>query len=147
MARRKAIDKTLVPGRKPVMKIQRIKLPRTFPKGKSKFRNVITISHGIKFHSKGEAERYEFLFHQFNLGKIQNLQTQIRFDLHAAGGVKVCSYVADFTYDEWDGTGWNIHVVEDYKGFKTDIYKLKKKWMLAEHGIEIRETKGCRSGR
>jgi len=140
MARKKAIDKTLIPGRKPSLKIQRIKLPRSFPKKRSKFRNVITVSHGIKFHSAGEAARYEFLFHQFNLGKIKDLQTQVRFDLHAAGGEKVCSYVADFTYTEWDGTGWNIKIVEDFKGFKTDIYKLKKKWMKAEYGIEIRET-------
>jgi hypothetical protein len=43
--------------------------------------------------------------------------------------------VADFTYME-DGK----LVVEDCKGFKTDVYKIKKKLMLWVHGIRIKET-------
>jgi hypothetical protein len=31
-------------------------------------------------------------------------------------------------------------IVEDSKGVRTPVYKLKKKLMLACHGIEIRET-------
>ena len=30
--------------------------------------------------------------------------------------------------------------VEDAKGFHTAMYKLKKRWMKLEYGIEIRET-------
>jgi len=31
-------------------------------------------------------------------------------------------------------------VIEDVKGFKTPVYRLKKKLMLAIHGIDILET-------
>jgi hypothetical protein len=43
--------------------------------------------------------------------------------------------VADFVYDE-NGA----EVVEDVKGFKTAVYKRKKRLMAKQHKIEIRET-------
>jgi hypothetical protein len=48
---------------------------------------------------------------------------------------RLCVYRADFTY-EADGK----LVVEDAKGFRTEMYKLKKKWVKAEYGIDIREV-------
>lgn len=47
-----------------------------------------------------------------------------------------CTYVADFTYRE-DGE----FIVEDYKGFKTEEYKIKKKLLLERYGYRIRETR------
>lgn len=47
-----------------------------------------------------------------------------------------CEYVADFVYK--DGHGRTV--VEDAKGYRTDVYKLKKKLMLYVHGIEIMEV-------
>lgn len=47
---------------------------------------------------------------------------------------KECSYIADFVY-EMDGQT----VVEDTKGFRTPEYIIKRKLMLAVHGIRIRE--------
>jgi hypothetical protein len=50
-------------------------------------------------------------------------------------GVKVCDYIADFSYIDVNETGLQgqigCEVVEDVKGFKTDVYKLKKKLVEA----------------
>jgi len=46
------------------------------------------------------------------------------------------SYRADFTYVNEDGQP----IVEDVKGFRTPVYRLKKKLMRALYGIEILES-------
>ena len=48
-----------------------------------------------------------------------------------------CKYVADFVYTDVE-TGETV--VEDTKGFRTDVYKIKRKLMLKVHGIKIKET-------
>ena len=63
-------------------------------------------------------------------------------------GQKVCDYIADFEYVEyvkgpdpqkpWVGAE-HKRIVEDVKGMKTDVYKLKKKLVKAVHGVEIQE--------
>ena len=62
-----------------------------------------------------------------------------RLDLQASpisSQVVQPEYVADFVYKDRDGR----QVVEDAKGVHTPVYRLKKRWMLAEHGIEIVEV-------
>ena len=49
-------------------------------------------------------------------------------------GISVCTYKADFTYIE---NGESI--TEDVKGYKTAIYKLKKKLMKVVNNIDITE--------
>lgn len=49
---------------------------------------------------------------------------------------KKCTYIADFVYKDKDGN----EVVEDVKGFRTDVYKIKKKMMRYRYGIEIQEV-------
>ena len=122
------------------------KIPKGPKKSRSKFHNRITIVHGIKFHSMGEALRYEELFAAQKAGAIRNLQLQVPYALHAPGGAVICKYIADFVYEEQRSDGW-ISVVEDFKGILTDVYKIKKKWMLAEHGIAIRESFSKKSTR
>lgn len=75
-------------------------------------------------------------------GKITNLELQKPFELIPAitdmkGKTiqRATHYVADFVYEEGGRT-----VVEDAKGYKTEVYKLKKKLMLWRYGIEIREV-------
>jgi hypothetical protein len=58
----------------------------------------------------------------------------VRYPLEV-NGVPVATYVADFVYSEA-----GREVVEDAKGVLLDVYKIKRKLMLALHGIEIRET-------
>jgi len=67
---------------------------------------------------------------------IQDLKTQVKFPLikKSAHGREIV-YIADFVYYE-NGK----MVVEDTKGFKTDVYKLKKRLMAELYDIEIKET-------
>lgn len=91
---------------------------------------------GQVFDSALEYHRYNLLKLLERAGKIQHLQRQVSFELiPKQEGERACHYVADFTYME-DGK----LVVEDCKGFKTDVYKIKKKLMLWVHGIRIKET-------
>jgi hypothetical protein len=88
------------------------------------------------FDSQSEYRRWCELVALQQAGKISGLRRQVRFDLHALGGAKLTRYVADFVYVEA-----GRRVVEDRKGKLTQAYKLRKAWMKAEHGVEIRETR------
>jgi hypothetical protein len=101
----------------------------------SKFGNVPTVVDGHTFHSKKEARRYMDLLALQAAGLIRDLETQPRFRLEV-GGVHICDYFADFAYyDEPRGE----RVVEDVKGIRTEVFKLKKKLMRAALGIEVEE--------
>lgn len=100
-----------------------------------KYNNKITTIDNIKFRSKKEAKRYIELKQLEKTKQIKDLKLQVKYEFKIER-VKICSYVADFTYFTND----NIFIVEDTKGFKTYIYKIKKKLMLALYGIEIKES-------
>lgn len=82
-------------------------------------------------------------------GLISDLQEQVKFELIPSqyglidGKYKciehACFYYADFTYykKHFDG---DVFTVEDVKGVKTEVYRIKKKLMLHVHGIKILET-------
>lgn len=89
------------------------------------------------FDSKKEARRYEDLLTLERAGKIAGLARQVPFAC-VVNGIHVCDYVADFTYV--DGAR---KVVEDVKSDATrklPVYRLKRKLVLACHGIQISET-------
>lgn len=105
----------------------------------SKYHNRKTEHDGILFDSKKEAERYVELKILLKAGLIRNLELQKSYELIPAQmGERACSYRADFSYEEKSGDDW-IPVVEDVKGMRTDVYKIKRKLMLYKYGIEIRE--------
>lgn len=95
-----------------------------------------TTVDGITFDSKREAERYDELQLLVRAGQIHGLRLQPSWDLHVMG-VKVARYVADFSYHVW---AEGPVVVEDVKGMRTPMYRLKAKMLKAEYGIEIREV-------
>ena len=89
-----------------------------------------------KFDSVKEFHRWGCLRLLERAGKITDLKRQVTFELiPKQDGERACQYVADFTYYE-NGQ----YVVEDCKGFKTDVYRIKKKLMKWVHGISIKET-------
>lgn len=90
--------------------------------------------NSVKFKTKKEMNRWIVLCHLRDAGRISALQRQVRFPLEV-NGVLICTYVADFTYIE-DG----FYIVEDAKGFVTDVYDLKRKLLKALKGITVRET-------
>lgn len=101
---------------------------------RSKYNNQKTEVDGIVFDSKHEAKRYREL-KLMEAGKlISKLELQPRFVI-VINGVKVCTYVGDFRYEEAGGT-----VVEDAKGMRTAMYRLKKKLVNACFGIVIKEV-------
>lgn len=99
-----------------------------------KYSNKPTEVDGHVFPSKREAARYKELKLMERAGVISGLELQARYPLEVNGKL-VCTYVADFRYTEVGAV-----VVEDCKGCRTDVYKLKRKLMLAVYDIAIRET-------
>lgn len=98
---------------------------------------------GITFASKGEMKRWQELCLLQKAHEIMGLKRQVAFGLWVQGEL-ICKYVADFVYTEHEG-GKSVRVVEDFKGVRTEAYRLKAKLMKAIHGITIRET-GARGG-
>jgi hypothetical protein len=124
----------------------------------SKYRAQPKFVDGIRFHSQREAARYLDLKLLEKAGEIHGLVCQLSFDLfvddYSVGGklkraaakisgkpnphpVKIGRYVADFSY--W--TKDDKRVVEDVKGFKTPLYRWKKKHVEAQYGLEITEVR------
>lgn len=108
---------------------------------RSKYRAVPTVVDGIRFASKKEARRYQELRLLEKAGEIRGLTLQVPLVLSAGNDrrTSIGKYVADFVYEERTGQDW-CHRVEDAKGFKTPLYRWKKKHVAAQYGIEIREV-------
>ena len=99
---------------------------------------------GIGFDSNKEGARYEELKLLQRAGEISDLRLQVPFELvpnqKRNGKVieRAVKYIADFVYMDKDGET----VVEDVKSpaTKTAVYTLKRKLMLWEFGIQIKEV-------
>lgn len=99
-----------------------------------------TTVDGITFDSRKEADRYLVLKGMEEDGIIEDLRRQVRYELVPAFDVdgrhyRPVFYVADFVYVE-DGK----EVVEDVKGMRTDVYRLKSKLFAQRYGMSIKET-------
>lgn len=101
-----------------------------------KYRNEPTKVDDIRFASKREADRYGELRLMARAGEIEFLDLQPRYPL-VVNGDKITTYVADFRYLDTRDDCW---VVEDTKGVKTPVYKIKRKLMKALYDIDIREV-------
>ncbi len=89
------------------------------------------------FDSAKEAKRWGELQFMVKAGEIRNLERQVRFPI-IVNGVKVCTYIADFTYEELGGV-----VVEDVKSEftrKDPLFRLKSKLLKPTTGIDIKIT-------
>jgi hypothetical protein len=100
----------------------------------TKYKAIPCTIDGIRFHSLKEGARYKDLKLMEQAGEIVGLQLQVRYPL-VVNGTKIGSYVCDFRYETPKGI-----VVEDVKGYRTVIYRLKKKLMKAIYNIDIMET-------
>ena len=122
--------------------------------GYRKYNNHTITVMGKAFDSRREADRYVELCLLERQGHITNLECQKKFVLIPAqreadtvnskgkpvqGKVieREIAYFADFCY--FDNRSQRF-VVEDTKGFRTEVYKIKKKLMLYFHGIRIKEV-------
>lgn len=94
---------------------------------RTKYGNKRTEVDGIVFDSRKEADYYRHLKELEKAGIVENIVLQPRYELIPAftkNGVKYrkMEYVADFQYDK-DGE----IIVVDVKGYRTDVYKTKRK--------------------
>lgn len=95
----------------------------------SKYKNKKITIDGITFDSRLEANRFCELKLLYKAGEISQLRLQPEFELIPAfrkngKAYRKTVYRADFMYfDNRSGK----YIVEDTKGFKTDVYKLKRK--------------------
>lgn len=98
---------------------------------------------GIKFDSQGEAKRYAQLKLAYDAGAISDLYFHRRWPLYVyettpdSNGVEhivshtcIGYYESDFDYVDLVTME---NVIEDYKGFQTDIFKWKWKHMQAQY--------------
>jgi hypothetical protein len=111
----------------------------------SKFGNRRTVVDGITFDSAKEARRWQQLGLEERAGHIYDLKRQVPFSITAVAAATgerkaVAKYFADFTYMRIQNDGDHVFVVEDTKGVQTDVFKLKRKLVEHEHGIEISLT-------
>lgn len=87
----------------------------------------------IDFDSLKEAEKYWELKILEKAWKISKLKLQPKFLLQESFKYnwkteRAITYIADFSYEQDSQI-----VIEDVKGFKTDIYKLKRKLFLKKY--------------
>lgn len=118
------------------MSRQGFRLPQ---KRRSKYGATPTMVDGIRFDSAKEARRYAELKLLERAGEIQSLYLQPKYELRVGDGFvdPIGRYVADFSYT--DARTGEV-VIEDVKGFKTPLYRWKKKHVEAQYGIQIREV-------
>jgi len=100
-------------------------------------------SQGVMHQSKLEARRCTELTLMEKGGLIRDLeahpQPRLRLDVN---GVHICDYWPDFKYLEiGDGPGVAQEVLEDTKGVRTEVYKLKARLVKALFGLTVREVR------
>lgn len=114
----------------------------TPPSKRSKYKNEPIKYDGHKFDSKKEAEYYLILKDREKKGEIRYLKLQYPIEIQPAftdrqgKKIRAITYKADFYFYDRILKSWRVI---DVKGFKTDVYKLKKKLLLYK-GIEIEEV-------
>lgn len=97
---------------------------------KNKYKNEITYYKDIRFSSKKEMQRYKELKLMESANLIKDLELQEKFLLQegytnkAGKKIRPIYYIADFSYYDIEK---KEYIVEDVKGIRTDVYKLKKK--------------------
>ena len=112
-------------------------MARPFTK-RTKYGSKTVKRDGITFHSKKEADRWSQLKLLEKAGRITNLERQVKIPLWGRDGpvmtdkgTRQRTYVADFTYVDWDLNG--VKVIEDSKGFETPEFKLKRAILEAQN--------------
>lgn len=111
---------------------------------KNKYKAKKAIVDGIVFDSQKEAKRYTELKKLEEMGSIRDLSLQVQFELVPSFEIVIdgkkrkrrpITYVADFVY--YKG---NEKIIEDVKGLRTPVYKIKKKLFEYRYHETIREV-------
>lgn len=81
-----------------------------------------TIFNGLKYDSKGEAGHAQELDLRLKAGEISKVERQRTFPLYGKNGGRIASHRVDFLVTYPDGH----QEVEEFKGFETEIWRLKR---------------------
>lgn len=93
------------------------------------------------YASKKEAQRAADLDLLRRVGAVGEVKEQVPFVLIPKDEMgRAVRYLADFVYDERQNDGSWLPIVEDAKGARTPVYKIKKRLMWHVHKIRIREV-------
>lgn len=117
---------------------------KAFTRTINKYHNKKINVGGIVFDSKLEAKRYQELKLLERGGQIKDLQLQPSFELIPSfkkngKTFRKTTYKADFCYIDTES---GQMIVEDSKGFLTELYKLKKKLFEYKYSdLTIKEIK------
>ncbi len=117
------------------------KKPSKYHNRKVEYRDPKT-GETITFDSEKERDYYLLLKDRERRGEIKDLKRQVEIEIQrsfvdkADNKHRAIKYIADFTY--YDLKDYSIHYI-DVKGYKTEVYKLKKK-LLAYRNIIIEEV-------
>lgn len=102
------------------------------PKKRSKYGNQKTDGYASKREAKYALE----LELRQKAGEISNLRSQVKYEIiPKQEGERACHYRADFVF-----TQNGRDVVLDVKGYKTQVFIIKRKLMKLVHGITIEEV-------
>lgn len=109
-------------------------------KRRSKYNAKGDYVDGRWFDSQAEITRYRQLKELLEAGLIENLEFQLAFECRIENH-PMFRYLSDFAYDVVDPTTGAVieSIIEDVKGLKTPVYRLKKKIIEAQHKIQIVE--------
>lgn len=120
-------------------------------KPKSKYHNEPVVVDGIRYDSRNEMLRHNFLKLMEKAGEISDLRYHVKFELipqitkeeivHLKTKDKVVTkvvqsaryYEADFVYVNKKGE----EIVEDFKGQETDLFKFKAALFFYRYGKQI----------
>ena len=107
---------------------------------RNKYRAKKTTIDGITFDSRKEAMRYQELKLLEKAKVIKDLKLQPKFELQESfksqGKThRAITYIADFMYYDLEQ---KKQVVEDVKGVRTEVYKIKKKMFLKRYGDQYK---------
>lgn len=107
----------------------------------AKYHNKKVKYDGYTFDSIRENNYYIKLKLLEKAGKIKELELQKEFELQPSFKLnnktsRKITYRADFTYKTTEDD--KLHVI-DVKGYRTDVYRLKKKLFEYKYRIEIEE--------
>lgn len=124
-------------------------------KPKSKYHNEPVVVDEIRYDSRNEMLRHNFLKLMEKAGEISDLRYHVRYDLIPKGDTDITLhfpdgdkhikmhfdrtryYEADFVYVNKKGE----EIVEDFKGFETETFKQKRILMRLIYNIDIKIVK------
>lgn len=132
-----------------------------YGKSKNKYHNETVEVDGLRYDSKNEMLRHNFLKMMERAGEISNLRYHVKYELipaiteevvvHLKTKDKIVTktaqtaryYEADFVYIV-NNTGEEI--VEDFKGQETDLFKFKAALFRYKYGKQIKIVKLVNQG-